>query len=91
MAFLFYCIAFCLPENENVLVSDFHDLLIRIIKEEEDDYQHKDSPVPEDAVAHGLELLNQGSLDSVREGRVFQDLSYLDTPGPVPLFLKRIE
>ena len=75
----------------DVLVSDFHDLLIRIIKEEEDDYQHEDSPVPEDAVAHGLELLNQGSLDSVWEGRVFQDLSYLDTLRPVPLFLKRIE
>ena len=73
----------------NELVSDFHDLMIRIIKEEEDDYQHKDGPVPEDAVARGLKLPNQGSFDRVWEGRVFQDLAYLDTRRPVPLFLKR--
>ena len=52
--YIAFLILLYLPENVNELVSDFHDLMIRIIKEEEDDYQHKDGPVPEDAVARGL-------------------------------------
>ena len=74
-----------------VLLSDFHHLGIRIIKDEEDDDQHEDGPVSEDAVAHGLELPDQGSLDSIRHWRIFQDLVYLAPGCSVSLFLKKIE
>ena len=74
-----------------VLLSDFHHLGIRIIKYEEDDDQHEDGPVSEDAVAHGLELPDQGSLDSIRHWRIFQDLVYFDPGRSVSLFLKGIE
>ena len=50
-----------------VLLSDFHHLWIRIIKDEEDDDQHEDSPVSEDAVADGLELNN----NCIRDRRIF--------------------
>ena len=74
-----------------VLLSDFHHLWIRFIKDEEDDDQHEDSPVSEDAVAHGLELPNQGSLDSIWHWRIFQDLINFAPGCSVSLFLKKIE
>ena len=71
-----------------VLLSDFHHLGIRIIKDEENDDQHEDSPVPEDAVTDGLELPDQGSLDRIRNWRIFEDLVYFDPRCSVSLFLK---
>ena len=74
-----------------VLLSDFHHLGIRIIKDEEDDDQHEDGPVSEDAVADGLELPDKGFLDLIRDWRIFQDLVYFAPRCSVSLFLKGIE
>ena len=76
-----------LPENVQVLLSDSHNLVIRIIEDEDDDDQHEDRPVAEDAVSHGLELPYQGSLDLVRDRRIFQYLFYLATLRSIPCFL----
>ena len=77
------------PENVQVLLSDSHNLWIRIIEDEDDADQHEDCPVAKDAVAHGLELPDQRSLDRIRDRRIFQDLVYLATLRSIPCFLNR--
>ena len=79
-----------LPENVQVLLSDSRGLWIRIIEDEDDDDQHEDCFVTEDAVAHGLELPDEESLDRIRDRRVFQDLVCLAILRSIHCFLKRI-